>query len=157
WTAEQLRSFLRAAAGHRLFPALWLASTTGVRRSELLGLRWDDLDTAKATLSVNRGLVSVDYELHESRGKTASARRSIDLDATTLSVLAGWRCWQQAEYAAVGVDNPGWMFADADGQPVHPHAISQAFERIARRSGSPVIRLHDYADLRVMPTLPDAA
>ena len=35
------------------------------------------------------------------------------------------------------------MFADADGQPVHPHAISQAFERIARRSGSPVIRLHD--------------
>ncbi len=143
WTAEQLRSFLRAAAGHRLFPALWLASTTGVRRSELLGLRWDDLDTAKATLSVNRGLVSVGYELHESRGKTASARRSIDLDATTLSVLAGWRCWQQAEYAAVGVNNPGWMFADADGQPVHPHAISQAFERIARRSGSPVIRLHD--------------
>jgi integrase len=143
WTAEQLRNFLRAAAGHRLFPALWLASTTGVRRSELLGLRWHDLDAEKATLSVNRGLVSVGYELHESRGKTANSRRSIDLDPTTLSVLDGWRCWQRTEYAAVGVADPGWMFADAYGEPVHPHAISQAFERIARRSGSPVIRLHD--------------
>jgi integrase len=38
---------------------------------------------------------------------------------------------------------PGTAIADADGEPVHPHAISQAFERIARRSGSPVIRLYD--------------
>jgi hypothetical protein len=43
WTAEQLRAFLRAAAGHRLFPALWVAAFTGLRRGELLGLRWGDL------------------------------------------------------------------------------------------------------------------
>jgi len=39
------------------------------------------------------------------------------------------------------------MFTDGQGEPVHPHAVSQAFERIARRSGIPVIRLHDYADV----------
>src|SRR5665811_1232053 len=44
WTAQQLQGFLRAAAGHRLFPALWLISTTGMRRSELLGLQWRDID-----------------------------------------------------------------------------------------------------------------
>ena len=96
-----------------------------------------------ARLSINRGLVAVGYELHETRGKTRNSRRSIDLDATTLAVLAGWRALQAAEYHAIGIDDPGWMFTDADGEPVHPHSLSQAFERIARRAGVPVIRLHD--------------
>ena len=143
WTAEQLQVFLRSAAGHRLFPAFWLAATTGVRRSELLGLRWDDIDLRDATLSVNRGLVAVGYELHESRGKTRNSRRRIDLDPTTVSVLTAWRGWQKAEHAAVGIEDRGWIFTDAEGNPVHPHAISQAFERIATRAGVPAIRLHD--------------
>lgn len=143
WTAEQLRLFLRAAAGHRLFPALWLSAMTGMRRSELLGLRWTDIDLQKATIAINRGLVAIGYELHESRGKTDSSRRPIDLDPTTISVLRGWQSLQAAEYDAVGIEDPGWVFADANGRPIHPHAISQAFERIARRAGVPVIRFHD--------------
>jgi integrase len=143
WTAEQLRTFLRAAAGHRLFPALWLSAMTGMRRSELLGLRWTEIDFDKATVSINRGLVAIGYELHESRGKTDNSRRSIDLDPTTLTVLRGWRALQAAEYDAVGINDPGWVFAHAEGRPIHPHALSQTFERIARRAGVPVIRLHD--------------
>ncbi|HMR96234.1 MAG TPA: site-specific integrase [Microthrixaceae bacterium] len=143
WTAAELQAFLRAAAGHRLFPALWLSANTGIRRNELLGLRWTDLDTDHARLSVNRGLVAVGYELHESRGKTSNARRCIDLDQTTLGVLAGWRALQSAEYAAIGVDDPGWMFTTATGERVHPHSISQTFDRIVRRAPVPVIRLHD--------------
>lgn len=104
WTAEQLQTFLRCAAGHRLFPALWVAANTGMRRSELLGLRWGDIDMAAATISVNRGLVAVAYEVHESRGKTGNSRRRIDLDATTVDVLSAWHGWQQAEEAAVGVN-----------------------------------------------------
>lgn len=141
WTAEQLQTFLRAAAGHRLFPALWLSAMTGMRRSELLGLRWTDIDLDKATISINRGLVAIGYELHESRGKTDNSRRPVDLDPTT--VLRGWRALQAAEYDAVGIDDPGWAFADAEGRRIHPHAISQAFERVARRAGVPAIRLHD--------------
>lgn len=143
WTARELQAFLRAAAGHRLFPALWLSANTGIRRNELLGLRWTDLDTGHARLSINRGLVAVGYELHETRGKTSNARRCINLDQTTLGVLAGWRALQAAEYAAIGVDDPGWMFTTATGQPVHPHSISQTFDRIVRRAPVPVIRLHD--------------
>jgi integrase len=143
WTASELRLFLRAAAGHRLFPAFWLASVTGMRRNELLGLRWTDLDTEHARLSINRGLVAIGYELHETRGKTKTSRRCVDLDPTTLAVLAGWRSLQAAEFAAVGIDHPGWMFTRPDGRPVHPHAISQSFERIARRAGVRIIRLHD--------------
>jgi integrase len=114
-----------------------------MRRNELLGLRWDDYDEAVGTISINRGLVAVSYELHETRGKTANARRRIDLDPTTVEVISAWRTWQQTEQRAAAIDSRGWMFTDTNGEPIHPHAISQSFERIARRAGVRVIRLHD--------------
>jgi integrase len=143
WTPEQLRLFLRAAAGHRLFPAFWLAAATGMRRGELLGLRWTDIDLTKGTIAVNRGIVAVAYELHVTRGKTRNARRPINLDTTTIAMLRAWQTWQHTEQHAAGIANHGWVFTDTNGQPVHPHAISQAFERIAVRAGLPLIRLHD--------------
>lgn len=143
WTAQHLQQFLRATAGHRMFPLLWLAAMTGMRRNEVLGLKWGDIDFKKNTLSLNRGLVAIGYDVHQTRGKTRNARRPIDLDATTMSVLAGWKALQTAELAAVGIDDDGWVFTDGDGQSIHPHALSQVFERIARRAGVPVIRLHD--------------
>lgn len=143
WTTDELRAFLRAAAGHRFFAPLWLAAFTGMRRGELLGLRWGDFDEGAGTVSVNRGLVAIDYEVRESRGKTRNARRRMDLDPTTVGVLTAWRGWQQAEESAAGIETAGWMFTDGRGEPIHPHAISQTFERISRRAGVPVIRLHD--------------
>ncbi len=143
WTAQQLQGFLRAAAGHRLFLALWLISTTGLRRSELLGLQWRDVDLKAATLSINRGLVSVGYDLHQSRGKTSNSRRAINLDATTVQVLSAWRDWQQTEQAVVGIRPTSWVFTNAAGKPIHPHSISQTFNRIVKRAEVPRIRLHD--------------
>jgi len=143
WTAQQLQGFLRAAAGHRLFPALWLISTTGMRRSELLGLQWHDVDLKGATLSINRGLVSVGYKTHVSRGKTSNSRRAIDLDPTTIQVLSAWRDWQRTEQTVIGTEPTDWVFTNAAGEPIHPHSISQTFERIAKRAGLPRIRLHD--------------
>ena len=143
WNAQQLQAFLQAAAGHRLFPAFWVLAAPGMRRSELLGLRWDDVDLKKKRLSVSRGLVSVGYELRESRGKTPHSRRSIDLDEITVKVLISWRDWQRAEQEAAGVESDGWVFTNTDDKPVHPHSISQTFERIANRAGLPRIRLHD--------------
>jgi integrase len=139
WTAQQLQAFLQAAAGHRLFPAFWLLASTGMRRSELLGLQWDDVDFKKARVSVNRGLVSVAYELHESLGKTPNSRRAIDLDPTTIKVLKALKDWQRAEQEAAGVESEGWVFTSIDGKPVH-HSISQTFERISARAGVPRIR-----------------
>jgi len=143
WTTDELQAFLRAAAGHRLFAALWTAAFTGMRRNELLGLRWDDFDSTKATVSVNRGLVAIGYDLHETRGKTRNARRRIDLDPTTVAVLDGWRAWQTVEQRSIGIDPSDRMFTVGHGEAIHPHAISQTFERITRRAGVSQIRLHD--------------
>jgi integrase len=114
-----------------------------MRRNEVLGLRWDDVDFDRAAIALNRGLVTVGYQHHETRGKTRNAPRPINLDATTVAVLRAWRSWQQTEQRVVGIDGDGWVFTDAAGHPIHPHAVSQAFERIAQRAGVPAIRLHD--------------
>lgn len=153
WIAEQLATFLRHAAGHRYFPAIWTSAFTGIRRSELLGLKWTDLDTRNATLSINRGRVDINYEAVEtpditpqigaSRGKTRSARRRIDLDAKTVDVLTAWRTWQATERSAAGVEATEWMFTDAHGGPIHPQAMSQTFDRIVRRAPVPRVRFHD--------------
>jgi integrase len=110
--------FLRAAAGHRLFAAFWGAAFTGRRRNELLGLRWDDFEPTAATVSINRGLIAVADELHETRGKTRYARRSVDLDPTTVEILSAWRHWQQTEMGAAGIDSAGWIFTDGTRQPI---------------------------------------
>ena len=148
WTAEQLKTFLRAASGHRFFAAFWVIANTGMRRSELLGLRWSDVDLTAGTLSINRGLVAVAYEVHESRGKTRNSRRQLDLDPTTVAVLAAWHDWQHAEHQAVGLADPAWMFTDTSGAPIHPHTISQAFGRRhpqRRRPSHPAARRAPHA------------
>jgi hypothetical protein len=59
----------------------------------------------------------------------------------TLTILAGWRAFQAAEFSAVGVTNHDrWVFTDGDGQPVHPHAVYEAFRRIVHNAGIPAIR-----------------
>jgi len=84
---------------------------TGMRRNEVLGLKRDDIDFTKRRLGLNRGLVAIGYDVHQTRGKTRTSRRPIDLDTTTLDVLAGWRAFEQATFAAVGLEpNDGWVF-----------------------------------------------
>ena len=143
-TEDELRQLMRTAAGHRLFPLYWLTATTGMRRNEVLGLRWPDIDFTKKRLHLNRGLVAVGYEVHQTRCKTKTARRTITLDDTTLTILSGWRAFQAAEFAAVGIANSdGWVFTDGDGDPVHPHAVYEAFRRVVRNAGISAIRFHD--------------
>jgi len=143
-TDGELRQLLRTAAGHRFFPIYWLTAMTGMRRNEVLGLKWSDLDITKQRLHLNRGLVAVGYEVHQTRGKTKTARRAIELDDTTIAVLEGWRAYQAAEFAAVGIDGgDDWVFTDGDGEPIHPHAVYEAFRRIVHNAGIPPMRFHD--------------
>jgi integrase len=106
WNAHQLRTFLDLSADHRLHAALWVSANTGVRRGELLGLRWGDIELDTARMSVSRSLVSVGYEIHESHGKTRTARRCIDLDQRTIEVLRQWRKRRCSEDAVLKAGVP---------------------------------------------------
>jgi integrase len=114
WTPQQLRAFLAHARHDRLY-ALWLlVATTGMRRAELAGLRWVDIDLAAARLSPRRPRVVVNYLVHESEPKTRMGKRSLALDPATLAALQEHKARQEQERADVG---PAWMDS---GLGVHP-------------------------------------
>lgn len=141
WNQEELRLFLDAAASHRLAPALWLTATTGMRRGEVVGLRWNDIDFDARRLSLQRSVTCTGYRVHTTPTKTRTSRRPIDLDATTIEVLVDWRAAQARELG--GDDRDRVVFTRQNGQPIHPHVLSQTFERVLTAAGLPRIRLHD--------------
>ena len=115
-----------------------------MRRGEILGLQWGDVDFDNAHLCVTRSLVSVGYELHETRGKSRTARRAINLDPNTIDVLHAWRQRRASEDPEFDHDDPdGHVFARPDGTPTHPQLLSDAFQKLVQRSGLPRLRFHD--------------
>jgi integrase len=145
WTALELRSFLDAVSDHRLAPAWTLAATTGMRRGEVLGLRWQDLDLDRGRIAVRQTVLSVAYEVMLGTPKTARGRRSIALDPFTISVLRVHQQKQEAERLSMGAGyhDLGLVFPRPDGTPIHPDWFSKAFDRTVARLGLPRIRLHD--------------
>lgn len=160
WTAEELSWFLQSVRSDRLF-ALWqLAAMTGMRRGELLGLRWQDVQVAQRRLSVRQTLISYGYQLSFGEPKTARGRRNLALDAVTAAALGEWRRAQLAERIMIG---PGWpdtdlVFTREDGSPIHPDTLSFWFNRHVRLAGQRRIRLHDlrhtYASLAMQAGVP---
>jgi integrase len=145
WTAANLRSFLAHVESDRLY-ALWLlAASTGMRRGEVLGLQWPDVDLGRARIAVRRSLVTVGHEVVVSEPKTAKGRRSVALDPATVAGLKAWRKHQAAERLAWGPvwTDSGLVFTREDGRPLHPREVTRAFSRYVLAAGLPVIRLHD--------------
>ena len=144
WDADELRTFLEAVTDTRL-EAIWrLAAMTGMRRGEVLGLRWADIDLDAARLSIRQALVAVGDEVIESTPKSHSAR-VVDLDAETVGLLRSHRAKQDEERAEWGTDyeDADLVVAKENGEPIHPHTFSQSFERIIANAGLRRIRLHD--------------
>jgi integrase len=145
WTPDELRAFLEAIASHRLAAAYVLAASTGMRRGEVLGLRWCDIDLVGGTISIRQTVVNVAYQVKLSEPKTARGRRTISLDPATAAVLRRHRDLQAEEKLSVGegYEDHGLAFARQDGRPVHPDYFSQTFDRTVKRLGLRRVRLHD--------------
>lgn len=144
WTSAELGEFLTETAGSRHSMLFRLAAATGMRRGELLGLRWDHVHFDTGRIEVTQALTAVGYRLEFSRLKTKTSRRNVTVDAHTMTLLADWRARQTADLATGGVENShGLVFTRPCGQPLHPHAASQAFERAQRHVAVSPIRFHD--------------
>ena len=145
WNAAQLQTFLGGLGGQRLAPAFVVAAHTGMRRGEIAGLRWSDVDLSAKLIHVRQAAVAVNYELRLSDVKTANGRRTVDVNDDVVRALAAWRRTQAEERMLLGADyaDLDLVFARPDGTPTHPEVISRTFERLVARSGLPRIRFHD--------------
>ncbi len=155
WTPQQLHGFLASITDHAHYPLIRLAAMTGLRRGELAGLRWSDVDLVAGTLSVRQATTVVDGRPVTGDVKTKRSRRVVDIDASTLAVLRAW-AKQQKQYRLLF--GPEWIatglvFTMPTGEAWHPDSISQAFERLVtpyskKRAAElllirPRIRFHD--------------
>lgn len=145
WAADELRAFLEHVHDDRLYAVYHLAATTGLRRGEVLGLRWRDLDLDGGRLSVSQTVISVDYRVLLSTPKTRAGRRSVALDLETVRTLRDHRRRQLEERLALGgyAEDHDLVFCALDGQPLHPGNLSKRFDKLVARGGLPRIRFHD--------------
>jgi integrase len=145
WTADELRLFLEVNRDSYHWPAWYVGANTGMRRGEILGLRWRDVDFDVRRLAIRHTIISVAYELRSSDAKTDRSERVIDLDARTTDVLRHHHDRQVAyrRDLVTGYETNDLVFPKPDGRPVHPDIFSNAFDRRIQRTDVPRIRLHD--------------
>jgi integrase len=147
WSADELRTFLVSTREDRL-AAMWLLFvTTGMRRSELLGLPWQAvaLETSPGRLAVVQVVVVIDKQpTVVAEAKTTSSHRQLALDPFTVAALRAHRVRQLEDRLAWG---PAWIdtglvFTREDGQVLHPDHVTKRFARLVRDAGLPTITLH---------------
>lgn len=145
WSAEQVRAFLAGSRDDDL-AALWrLAVVTGMRRGELLALRWGDVNFTGGTLSVRRTLSRGEDGIVFGEPKTAAGKRTIDLDGLTIDLLRSHRAEQAELRLQLG---PAWtdndlVFERGAGEPLHPNVLGSRFRSLVKRCGLQPIRFHD--------------
>lgn len=141
----EIAAFLRQVGGDRLEALYVLALTTGLRRGELLGLRWSDLDVEAGTVRVARALQRVNGKTEFVEPKSARSRRVVMFPPFVSDVLRVHRARQAAERLAAG---PIWheadlVFTTAEGNPLDGMNLTHRFQRLLERAGVPRRRFHD--------------
>ena len=143
WTAEQAFQFLSHIREHRMYAAYRLAITTGMRRGEILGLRWEDV--GEDALRVRQSLVEVSGELIFSTPKTPSSIRTISLSEEDLASLRRQKVYQAEDKLSMGrhYQDSNLVFTTSPGTPFRPRNFTRQFKEIVRQTDLPEIRLHD--------------
>jgi integrase len=143
--ARNVRRLLAATADESLGPLYAIAATTGLRRGELLGLRWTDV--VDGTLTVRRAMArDAAGGWSTAEPKSARSRRSIPLPGTARATLDRQKARQNIERLAAGSawqDRYGLVFTDAVGRPLLPEFVSHAFAKSRKRARVPAVRFHD--------------
>ena len=146
WDAAELRTFIASVDQDRL-RALWvLAASTGMRRRDLLGLAWGNVNLGAQRLAVADTLVMVGRKpmLRTFEAKSAAARRTVALDTATVEILRKHRRRQLKERMSAGPiwEDTGLVFTREDESLVHPEWVTRAFKKHVSTAGLPWIGLH---------------
>ena len=131
---EQLQSFLREAKDSGVFELYYLELATGLRRGELLGLKWEDIDLERGDLRVKRQIARINGEVVEAPLKTKNAYRTLPLAEDTIDVL---------ETQRKKTGKSPWVFPSPAGGPISPDSVLHMLHRVLKRAGLLRVRFHD--------------
>ena len=150
FTCEQARQFLDKAAGERYEAIFVLAITLGMRRGEILGLRWCDVNLETRTLRINQSLQRLrtdseergkKSELIATETKTDGSRRSLALPDSVVRTLKSHKARQAQQQLAAGAEwrnATGLVFTNASGRPIEPILLHRDFKALLEKAGLPV-------------------
>jgi integrase len=146
WGEDEINKFLERAKDSPYYALFYVALFTGMRRSELLGLKWADVDFVMSQLYVCRGLHQLkNGSFIFAETKSAKSRRIISLPPSAILLLKEYREKQVVERLMLGqsISDDDLVFCNHDGKPLRPNTVTRAWEVLAATCGLPVIRLHD--------------
>lgn len=146
WSAKQVRAFLEHVDEDRLVALWWMLATTGMRRSEVLGIGWADVDFDRGSVAITHTVVKgPEGVVRRRQTKTKSSRRRIALDGQTVANLKEHRKRQLEERLAwgEGYTDLGVVFTREDGTLLRPVWVTRRFEVLRSDAKLPRIRLHD--------------
>jgi len=141
WTAQQTAQFLHHVREHPLYPLYHLVALLGLRRGEVVGLRWCDLDLTARVLMVSHQVRDHNGRTVICPPKTETSIRVIALDHLTVSVLRRLSAIQRQ--SASGRELTGFLFTNQGGDPLSPGYVTHTFRRLTAEADLPPIRLHD--------------
>jgi integrase len=142
---EEVKRFLIAAEGHRLEGFFALLMATGIRLGEALGLKWEDVDFDKATLTVRKQLQRLKGSVSLIDPKTDRALRTIPIAPFAIEALRGHRSRQLEERLrnAGKWEDQGFVFCTQVGTPADERKIRNGLREILNSAGLPKMRVHD--------------
>ena len=145
WDVPTIIDFLELSHGTRFGHIHEFAVLTGLRRSEICGLKWESVDLEAGSLSVVATLQRIKgHGLVTGTPKTKRSRRTVDLAPETIDILRtirGGQMAQQLEYGSVW-QNTGYVFTDIDGSPLAPDMVTKDFCGLVREHGLPQLTFH---------------
>lgn len=139
WTNDELWTFLDSQEGHQLYGLWRLAALTGMRRGELLALRWADVDSASRRITVRRSRVPVEGGVVIETSTKTNKVRVVDLDEETIETL---RALRRSRPVVAIDDRNAYVFTDAAGEPLSPYRVSYLFRIAVQRAGLRTITFH---------------
>ena len=154
---NEMTTLINAAKGVGLYVPVLVAVTTGMRRGELLALRWSDIDLRAGALTVNQSIERIKGRVEFKSPKTRTSRRTITLPAITVGALRKHYRVQLEERLKLGLgrDPRGLVFARPDGQPMDADTLSKAFRRLVASAKVTPITFHGLRHTHISHLLMD--
>jgi integrase len=138
WEPDQVRIFLDRCAQHRLGALFEVAILTGLRRGEITGMHWEDVDLVKRKIVVRRNRTTANGRvLEHTATKTQAGLRTVALSDFAVATLLAWQLRQavEAENAAEGWQTEGHVFTMEDGRALDPAYITRLFQMLRKGPG----------------------